>query len=151
MDIGYWIENASKVENCMIKKLREEIKRKTDILKIEILALWFSYRDKRTPWYAKLWAAGVVGYAFSPIDLIPDFIPFFGYLDDAILLPIGVIIAIRLIPKDVMDDSREKAYIWFDKNKDKPKSWIAGLLIILIWFLILLGIFFFVLKLIKSR
>jgi len=135
----------------MNKNLREKIKRKTDILKIEILALWFSYRDKRTPWYAKLWAAVVVGYAFSPIDLIPDFIPFIGYLDDAILLPIGVVIAIRLIPRDIMDDSRGKAHIWFDKNKGKPKSWVAGILILLLWLLILLAIFFFVLKLIKSK
>jgi uncharacterized membrane protein YkvA (DUF1232 family) len=133
----------------MLTRLFKKIKQKADTLKIDIMALWFSYRDRRTPWYAKLWAVGVVGYAFSPIDLIPDFIPFLGYLDDAILLPIGVFIAIRLIPRDVLDDSRQKARVWFEQSKGKPKNWVAGGLILILWILILLAMFFFALKLIR--
>ena len=83
----------------------QRLRQKARLLKTDILALWFAYRDSRTPWYAKLWAAMVVGYAFSPIDLIPDFIPVLGYLDDVILLPLGIMFAIRLIPEEVLADS----------------------------------------------
>ena len=103
-----------------------KIVQKARKLKSSLLALWFAYLDRRTPWYAKLWAGMVVGYAFSPIDLIPDFIPVLGYLDDLILLPIGVLIAVRLIPKEVMMDSREKAQAWIEQKKGKPKNWIAA-------------------------
>jgi len=117
-----------------------QLKQKINNLKIDILALWFAYRDPRTPWYARIWVAIVVGYAFSPIDLIPDFIPGLGYLDDAILLPIGIFIAIRLIPRDVLKDSRIKAKEWLD-GKEKPKSLVAAILIIAFWIFILFLIF----------
>jgi uncharacterized membrane protein YkvA (DUF1232 family) len=78
-------------------------------LKSEVYALYLAYRDPRTPWYARLWAAGVVGYAFSPIDLIPDFVPVLGYLDDLLIVPLGVLLALRLIPADVMADCRARA------------------------------------------
>jgi uncharacterized membrane protein YkvA (DUF1232 family) len=95
-------------ENALLQRFRQKL----GDLKIELLAVWFAYRDPRTPWYAKIWAALVAGYAFSPIDLIPDFIPIIGYLDDAIIVPLGLIIAIKLIPKDVMADTRIKAKDW---------------------------------------
>jgi uncharacterized membrane protein YkvA (DUF1232 family) len=75
----------------------------------ETYALYQAYRDPRTPWYAKGVALLVVAYALSPIDLIPDFIPVLGYLDDLVVVPLGVALAVRLIPKDVLMEAREKA------------------------------------------
>ena len=122
-------------------------KQKAAQLKKQTLALYFAWRDPRTPWYAKGWMIAVVAYAFSPIDLIPDFIPVLGYLDDAIILPIGIFIAIRLIPEEVMAESRVKAQAWFDSNKGKPKNLVAAVLIILLW----IGILFFIFYLILGR
>src|SRR3954451_10556801 len=72
-------------------------------------AVWLAARDPRTPWYAKALAIGVVGYALSPIDLIPDFIPVVGYLDDLLLVPLGIALTLRLIPPSVLAESRERA------------------------------------------
>ncbi len=85
-------------------------------IKRDIYALWLAARDKRTPWYAKLIALLVAGYAISPIDLIPDFIPVLGYLDDVIIVPLGIMLAVRLIPKPLMAELREKA----QKRVDNP-------------------------------
>lgn len=100
-------------------------------LKKQIIILYYAYKDKRVPLYAKVFTACVVAYAFSPIDLIPDFIPILGYLDDVILLPIGILIALKMIPKDVIADCEVKAKEVM--NKEKPKNWIVGALIVLIW------------------
>ena len=78
-------------------------------LQIDTYALYLAYRHPRVSWYARLWTLVVVAYALSPIDLIPDFIPVLGYLDDVILLPLGVALAVRLIPDDVMAECRERA------------------------------------------
>ena len=78
-------------------------------LKRELYALYLASRDPRTPWYAKAAIAGVLAYALSPIDLIPDFIPVLGYLDDLVLLPAGIWMALRLIPPTVMAESRARA------------------------------------------
>src|SRR5215211_4942993 len=78
-------------------------------LKTEVYALYLAYKDSRVPWYAKLLAVCVVGYAFSPIDLIPDPIPILGYLDDLVLVPLGIAFAIRMIPEDVLYECRGKA------------------------------------------
>ena len=78
-------------------------------LQREIYALYYAYRDPRVPWYAKAFIALVVAYAFSPIDLIPDFIPILGYLDDLLLIPLGVGLALRMIPAEVMRESRARA------------------------------------------
>ena len=75
-------------------------------LEREVYALYLACRDPRTPWHAKALAAGVVAYAFSPIDLIPDFIPVLGYLDELVLLPLGVLLVRRMIPEAVMTDCR---------------------------------------------
>jgi uncharacterized membrane protein YkvA (DUF1232 family) len=78
-------------------------------LKAETYALYLAYGDPRTPWYARLLAAGIVAYAVSPIDLIPDFIPVLGYLDDLLLVPLGIALALKLIPAPVMAECRARA------------------------------------------
>jgi len=84
-------------------------KARAQALKTELHALLIASRDPRTPWLARAWLVLVIGYALSPIDLIPDFIPVLGYLDDLILLPLGVAVAIKLIPAEVMEAARKKA------------------------------------------
>jgi len=100
-------------------------------LKNEVVALYYAYRDPRTPWYAKVLAALVVAYAFSPIDLIPDFIPVLGYLDDLLLIPLGVALAIRMIPRDVMEECRQNAREGVKRTG--PGRWIMTAVIILVW------------------
>lgn len=98
-------------------------------IKRDIVALWLAARDCRTPWYAMLIALLVAGYAVSPIDLIPDFIPVLGYLDDVILVPLGIMLAVRLIPKPLMDELRQKA----QQRIDNPRGRFAMAVIILLW------------------
>jgi uncharacterized membrane protein YkvA (DUF1232 family) len=100
-------------------------------LKQETYALYLAYRDPRTPWYAKLLAGAVVAYAFSPIDLIPDPIPVLGYLDDLVLVPLGIALAIRAIPAPVLADCRQQAANSLAEGK--PVNRIAAAAIILIW------------------
>jgi uncharacterized membrane protein YkvA (DUF1232 family) len=106
-------------------------KAKARKLKQEVYALYLASKDRRVPWYARLVAIVVVSYAFSPIDLIPDPIPVLGYLDDLILIPLGIALVIKLIPAEVLQDCREKAALTM--NTGKPKNWVAGGIIILIW------------------
>jgi len=103
-------------------------------LKAEVFALYLAYKDPRVPWYARLFALCVVGYAFSPIDFIPDPIPVLGYLDDLILIPLGVALAIRMIPKDVLDECREKARAL--EAEGKLTNWVAGIVVIAVWLLL---------------
>ena len=100
-------------------------------LKFQTYALYFAYRDARTPWYAKGFIVLVVAYAFSPIDLIPDFIPVLGYLDDLVLIPLGVMLAIRMIPEEVKADSEERAKRLMDE--EKPQFQFMGCVIIGVW------------------
>ena len=104
-------------------------------LKVEVYAIYLAYQDPRVPWYARVFAACVVGYAFSPIDLIPDPIPVLGYLDDIILIPIGVSFARHLIPADVMMECRAEA----EKTLKhlRPKLWAAAIVVIVTWLVIL--------------
>jgi uncharacterized membrane protein YkvA (DUF1232 family) len=103
-------------------------------LKTETYALYLAYRDPRTPWYARLFAALVVGYAFSPIDLIPDFIPVLGYLDDLVIVPLGVLLALKMIPPAVWAESRERAQRAMAAGK--PVSRAAAVVIVSIWLLL---------------
>ena len=105
------------------------LKEKARALKRETTALWFALRDPRTPWAARIVGALVVAYALSPIDLIPDFIPVLGLLDDLILLPLGIALCIRLIPADVFEDARRRA---IDAER-QPANRIAAVVIVLIW------------------
>ena len=103
-------------------------------LKQETFALYLAYKDPRVPWYARVWLAIVVGYAFSPIDLIPDFVPILGYLDDLILLPLGILIAIKLIPEPVLAECRLKAAA--EMGAGPPGGWRTAVLIITIWLIL---------------
>ncbi len=105
-------------------------------LKQEQLAIYIACKDPRVPWYARVFAGFVVAYALSPIDLIPDVIPILGYLDDLILVPLGIILVLKMIPPAVLAECREKAEAAM--NQDKPTSWIAAIVIVAIW--LLLGI-----------
>ncbi|UUZ95817.1 DUF1232 domain-containing protein [Paenibacillus sp. P25] len=102
-------------------------------LKSNLMVLYLAYRDPRVPWFAKVFALCVVAYAFSPVDLIPDFIPVLGYLDDLILVPLGVYIALRLFPSHVLEEYRAQAE---ERRKSgKPRNWLTGALIIALWIL----------------
>jgi uncharacterized membrane protein YkvA (DUF1232 family) len=102
-------------------------------LKRETFTLYLACRHPRTPWYAKLLALLVVGYALSPIDLIPDFIPVIGYLDDLVLIPLGLMLVIRMIPADVLAECRQKSEEIVDRVTRAGK--IAAAVIIVIWIL----------------
>lgn len=105
-------------------------------LKKETYAIYIACKDPRVPWYARLFAGFVVAYAFSPIDLIPDVIPLLGYLDDLVLVPLGIILVLKMIPPAVLAECREKAEVAM--NQGKPTSRIAAIAIVAIW--LLLGI-----------
>lgn len=111
-----------------------DLKARAGRIERELYALYIAYRDPRTPWYGRFVTALVVGYAFSPIDLIPDFIPILGYLDDLILLPLGVYIAVRVIPKPVLDEARSNAEERIAQGK--PVSLAGAIAIIVIWLLV---------------
>jgi uncharacterized membrane protein YkvA (DUF1232 family) len=108
-----------------------KLKQRARGLKAETFALYLAARDPRTPWCAKLLVAGIVAYAFSPIDLIPDFVPVLGYLDDLILIPLAIALVIRLVPDSVLADCRAQAQETF-KNR-APVSRLAGAVIVVIW------------------
>jgi uncharacterized membrane protein YkvA (DUF1232 family) len=117
------------------KNVQASWKQRANGLKYEILALYWAYRDPRVPWYAKVFMAAIIGYALSPIDLIPDFIPVLGYLDDLIIVPAGIYLALKMIPKEVLAECREKARSVTISSKTK---WVVAGLIILFWLLIIM-------------
>lgn len=99
--------------------------------KAELYVLYLVVRHQRTPMLPKLTAALVVGYAFSPIDLIPDFIPLLGYVDDIILVPLGIMLALRLVPPAILAECRRQATA--NPLSRKLKIWTAGVIIVLVW------------------
>lgn len=107
------------------------MKQRAHQLEAETFALYLAARDPKTPWYVKLLVAGIAAYAFSPIDLIPDFVPILGYLDDLILIPIGIALAIKLVPHQVLADCRARAHESI--RNGKPVSLVASAVIVLIW------------------
>lgn len=109
----------------------ETWKQRARELKIEIYALYLAYRDPRVPLHARIFAACVVGYAFSPIDLIPDFIPILGYVDDLLLVPLGIMLAIKMIPAFVLSECREQAREVMAQGK--PVNRAAAAVIITVW------------------
>ena len=117
-------------------QLIERWKSRARALRVEVMALWLAYRDPRVPWYAKLVAACVVAYALSPIDLIPDPIPILGYVDDLVLVPLGILMARRLIPGPVLAECRERAA----GMTVRPKSLMAAGVIVALWVIVAAGI-----------
>ena len=113
-------------------------------LKTDIPAVFLALKDKKTPWYAKAVGALVVGYALSPIDIIPDFIPILGYIDELLLIPLGVILTMKMIPKNLWYEFQEEAKtIW---ENGKPKKWYYAIPIILLWLILFLIIIRMIVK-----
>jgi len=115
----------------------EQLKSRARALKEETIAIYIAARDARTPWYAKTIAFLTIAYAFSPIDLIPDFIPILGYLDDLLIVPAGIALAIRLIPAEVLDDAREKAKQ--AQGPERSVGYVGLTIIVIMWIIALIG------------
>ena len=107
-------------------------------VKRDVHALWIAARDPRTPWHAKALAAVVAAYALSPVDLVPDFIPVLGYLDDLVLVPLGIALAVRLIPPALLREFRDVA----TRAEGQPTSRIAAVFVIALWIAAALAAFF---------
>ena len=110
------------------------------VLKRDVHAIYLAGRDPRVPWYAKALALAIAGYALSPIDLIPDFIPVIGYLDDLIIVPLGIALVVRMIPPDVMAEHRALA----EAAKDRPVSRVAAVLVVSVWMISMIAFGWFV-------
>jgi uncharacterized membrane protein YkvA (DUF1232 family) len=108
----------------------ERVRQWARTLRRDVLALYLAARDPRVPWYAKAVAACVAVYALSPIDLIPDFIPVLGYLDDVIIVPLGIWLAIRLIPPSLLEAHRQAALA---RHQPHPVSWVGAIIILILW------------------
>ncbi|WP_028996662.1 YkvA family protein [Azohydromonas australica] len=102
-------------------------------IKRDAMTLWFARKHPRTPWHAKALGIFVVAYALSPIDLIPDFIPVLGYLDDVILLPVLIWLTVRLLPPDVLAECRAQAEAWMKEARSKPRSRAGAVAIVVLW------------------
>ncbi len=114
------------------------LKDRINRLKAETYTLYLAYRNPRVPWYAKVFLAVVLAYALSPIDLVPDFIPVIGYLDDLVIVPAGVFLALKMIPRDVIAECREKART---EPMESRLKWIAAIVISLLWALVIYWMF----------
>ena len=102
-------------------------------LKRDVMTLWFAIKHPLTPWHARDFAAVLTAYALSPIDLIPDFIPILGYLDDLIIVPVGVWLLLQMVSTQVLADSRAQADEWFLQGKQKPLSFFGLAIILAVW------------------
>ncbi len=105
-------------------------------LKHDVMTRWFALKHPQTPWQVRVFAAIVTAYALGPIDLIPDFIPILGYLDDLILVPAGVWLLLRIVPEQVLADSRALAQTWFLERQRKPRSWTGLGIVLAVWALV---------------
>ena len=115
----------------MLTATRQRLKAWADDLRADTYALLLAYADPRVPWYAKLLVAVIVAYALSPIDLIPDFIPVIGYVDDLLLIPAGIALATKLIPKDVLEEHRANARLRLAERR--PRSRLGAVLVVTVW------------------
>ncbi len=104
-------------------------------LKADVLTLWFCARHPRTPLAAKILALAIAAYALSPIDLIPDFIPIIGFLDELLLLPLGIALCLRWVPPAILAECRAKATASLEREHVKPRSYLAAAVILIIWLL----------------
>ena len=116
-------------------------------LKRDVIALYLAIRDPRVPWYAKAVAACVAAYALSPIDLIPDFIPVLGYLDELVVLPLGILLAAKLVPQEIMAELRAEAE---GKRGERPVSRVGAAVIIGIWIVAVLATVYWLAGLVRS-
>lgn len=123
-----------------MNSILERLQRWAKTLKKQTMVLWFCYQHPETPWIPKWIAIFVVAYALSPIDLIPDFVPVLGYLDDLIILPLGIWLAIYLMPSQVLAECQIKATEWEQQHSKRPINKVAAVCIILLWLLLLLGV-----------
>jgi len=121
----------------------ERIKRWIADARRDVVVLYLAARDPRVPWHAKGLALATVAYAFSPIDLIPDFIPVLGLLDDLIILPLAIWLAVKLIPAEVMEDLRAQAERRIaDKSRSRPRNWAGAIIVIGLWLALAVAIWF---------
>jgi uncharacterized membrane protein YkvA (DUF1232 family) len=120
--------------------LRERLKAWADQLKVDVYALYLASKDPRVPWYAKLLVGLIVAYALSPIDLIPDFIPVLGYLDDLLIVPAGVALAAKFIPKGILDEHRASARRRLAEGG--PRSRLGAVLVVAVWVVLALWLAF---------
>ena len=127
------------MNTCLVQtanlRIINHLKRWARVVRRDLHALYFAARDPRVPWYAKAVAIFVTGYAFSPIDLIPDFVPVLGYLDDLVIVPLGIWLAVRLIPPEIMMEHRATAEL----AAKGPVSKVGAAVIIAIWLLLAVG------------
>ena len=117
----------------MVYLLTNRIKAWAKSLKRDVMTLWFVLKHPHTPWLARALAAILTAYALSPIDLIPDFIPVLGYLDDLIIVPLGIWLLLKIIPEQVLMECRNQADEWFRQDQQKPRSWMGLLIILGLW------------------
>ncbi|RIJ04495.1 DUF1232 domain-containing protein [Achromobacter sp. K91] len=122
--------------------LSDRLKAWAKRIKRDGLTLWFAGKHARTPWYAKALGVFVVAYALSPIDLIPDFIPVLGYVDDVLLLPGLIWLVIKLLPADVLQECRVQADAWMQSQGKKPRSAAGAVMIVALWLGISLAAWF---------
>lgn len=132
-----------------MKQFLDHWKQHARELKIRVYAIYLAYRDPRVPLYARIFAACVVGYAFSPIDLIPDPVPILGYLDDLVIVPLGVALALKMIPPDVLAECQEKSREVMKQGK--PVNRIAAAIIIAIWIVLAVVVVRVLLNVVASR
>lgn len=102
-------------------------------LKRDVVALWLAMKHPDTPWYARALAAAITAYALSPIDLIPDFIPVLGYVDDLIIVPAGVWLLIKIMPEHVLIECRAESDKWFQQHSRKPRSIVGLTIVLMLW------------------
>jgi len=124
----------------------EKLKARARALKNEAFAVYLAAKDPRTPWYAKAVAFLTIAYAFSPIDLIPDFVPILGYLDDLFIVPAGIALAVRLIQPEVLEEARRTVST---SGLDRRVGYIGAGLIVVIWIVILIGAIYLIKFLLK--
>jgi uncharacterized membrane protein YkvA (DUF1232 family) len=132
-----------------VSRFLDNWKRRARELKIQVYAVYLAYRDPRVPLHARIFAACVVGYAFSPIDLIPDVIPILGYLDDLIIVPLGIALALKMIPPNVLAECQEKSREVMKQGK--PVNKVAAAIIIAIWIVLALVVVRVILDVVASQ
>jgi uncharacterized membrane protein YkvA (DUF1232 family) len=137
---------ARKIFSQLLRKgaLIDRLKRRAHALEREAYALYLASRDPRVPWYAKAFLGLVAAHTFSPIDLIPDFIPVLGYLDDLVVTPLGIALAIKMIPPEVMAEARRQSEEFFQQGR--PVSRTGAIVVIAVWLIIIIAVIGFIVR-----